>query len=139
MTPSLEGWSTKAKEAPSPHKVRWPPWTPTQYMKISRTNHLNGKKNLIYCVVIFALFFETSQGSNQLFQICIEKNCVKKFTCFSATWSATMIWTEGQKILKFSHALDFFKNEIFKCKLRLFEPLKQPHLKIKNIFWNKNT
>ena len=35
-----------------------------------------------------------------------------------------MIWTEGQKILKFSHALDFFKNEISKCKLRLFEPLK---------------
>ena len=45
-----------------------------------------------------------------------------------------MIWTEGQKILKFSHALDFFKNEISKCKLRLFEPLKQPHLKMKNIF-----
>ena len=22
MTPSLEGWPTKAKEAPSPHKVR---------------------------------------------------------------------------------------------------------------------
>ena len=45
-----------------------------------------------------------------------------------------MIWTEGQKILKFSHALDFFKNEISKCKLRLFEPLKQLHLKMKNIF-----
>ena len=45
-----------------------------------------------------------------------------------------MIWTDGQKILKFSHALDFFKNEIPKCKLSLFERLKQPHLKMKNIF-----
>ena len=25
MTPSLEGWPTKAKEAPSPHKVRLAP------------------------------------------------------------------------------------------------------------------
>ena len=25
MTPSLEGWSTKAKEAPSPHKARLAP------------------------------------------------------------------------------------------------------------------
>ena len=25
MTPSLEGWSTKAKEAPSPHEVRLAP------------------------------------------------------------------------------------------------------------------
>ena len=25
MTPSLEGWPTKAKEAPSPHKVRLNP------------------------------------------------------------------------------------------------------------------
>ena len=25
MTPSLEGWPTKAKEAPSPHKVRMSP------------------------------------------------------------------------------------------------------------------
>ena len=45
-----------------------------------------------------------------------------------------MISTEGQKILKFLHALDFFKNEISKCKLRQFESLKQPHLKMKNIF-----
>ena len=45
-----------------------------------------------------------------------------------------MIWTEGQKILKFLHALDFFKNEISKCKLRPFEPIEQLHLKMKNIF-----
>ena len=47
---------------------------------------------------------------------------------------ATLIWTEGQKILKFSRAIDFLKNEISKCKLMLFEQLKQPHLKMKNIF-----
>ena len=45
-----------------------------------------------------------------------------------------MIWTEGQKILKFSHAVDFLENEISKRKLRLFESLKQLHLKMKNIF-----
>ena len=32
MTPSVEGWATKAKEAPSPHD--WPRWTPTQYLKV---------------------------------------------------------------------------------------------------------
>ena len=45
-----------------------------------------------------------------------------------------MIWTEGHNILKFLHPLDFLKNAISKCKLRLFEPLKQLHLKMKNIF-----
>ena len=49
-----------------------------------------------------------------------------------------MISTEGQNTLKFLHVLDFFKNAIFKCKLRLFEPLKQPHLKMKNIFGTRN-
>ena len=49
-----------------------------------------------------------------------------------------MIRTEGQNILKFLHVLDFFKNAISKCKLRLFEPLKQPHLKMKNIFRTRN-
>ena len=51
---------------------------------------------------------------------------------------STMISTEGQNTLKFLHVLDFFKNAIFKCKLRLFEPLKQPHLKMKNIFGTRN-
>ena len=45
-----------------------------------------------------------------------------------------MITTVGQNIFKFLHALDFLKNAISKCKLRLFEPLKQLHLKMKNIF-----
>ena len=41
----------------------------------------------------------------------------------------------GQNISKFLHALDFFKkNAISKCKLRLLEPLKQPHLKMKMFF-----
>ena len=36
MKPSLEGWQTNAKEAPSPHEVRQAPrWTPTQYLKVS--------------------------------------------------------------------------------------------------------
>ena len=35
MTPSLEGWPTKAKEAPSPHEVNWPRWTPSQYFNVS--------------------------------------------------------------------------------------------------------
>ena len=41
-----------------------------------------------------------------------------------------MVRTEGQNILEFLHAVDFLKNAIFKCKLRLLEPLKQPHLKL---------
>ena len=40
-----------------------------------------------------------------------------------------MVRTEGQNILTFFYALDFFKNAIFKCIFRLLEPLKQPHLK----------
>ena len=36
MTPSLEGWPTKAKEAPSPHEVRLTRWTPTQYFNVSK-------------------------------------------------------------------------------------------------------
>ena len=45
-----------------------------------------------------------------------------------------MVRTEGHNILKFLHALDLFRNAISKCKLRLFEPLKQPHLKMKMVF-----
>ena len=43
-----------------------------------------------------------------------------------------MVRTEVQSIVKFLHAPDFLKNAFSKCKLRLFEPLKQPHLKMKN-------
>ena len=49
-----------------------------------------------------------------------------------------MIRTEGRNILKFLHVLDFFKDAISKYKLRLFEPRKQPHLKMKNIFRTRN-
>ena len=45
-----------------------------------------------------------------------------------------MVRIEEQNILKFLHALDFFKNAIYKCKLRLLEPLKKLHLKIKMFF-----
>ena len=45
-----------------------------------------------------------------------------------------MVRTEGQNILKFLFPLDFFKNAISKCKLRLLEPLKQPHFKVKMFF-----
>ena len=41
-----------------------------------------------------------------------------------------MIRTEGKNTFKNVNVLDFFKNAISKCKLRLFELLKQPHLKI---------
>ena len=34
MIPLLEGWPTKAKEAPSPHEVRLAPLTATQYFKV---------------------------------------------------------------------------------------------------------
>ena len=36
------------------------------------------------------------------------------------------------------HALDFKKNAVSKCKLRLLEPLKQPHLKTK-MFYERET
>ena len=45
-----------------------------------------------------------------------------------------MVRTETQNILKFLHALDFFKNAISKCKLRLLEPLKQLNFKLKFFF-----
>ena len=45
-----------------------------------------------------------------------------------------MVWTEGQNVLKFLHALDFLKNAISKCKLKSLESLKQPHLKMKMFF-----
>ena len=50
-----------------------------------------------------------------------------------------MIMTEGQNILRFLHVPDFLKNAISKCKLRLFEPLKEPHIKMKNVFRTRNT
>ena len=45
-----------------------------------------------------------------------------------------MVRTEGQNILKFLHALDLKKNAVFKCKLRLLETLKTPHLKMRMFF-----
>ena len=45
-----------------------------------------------------------------------------------------MVKTDGQNILKFLYALDFLKKAISKCKLRLLEPLRQPHLKMKMFF-----
>ena len=46
-----------------------------------------------------------------------------------------MVRTVGKTILKFlHHALDVLKNAISKCKLRLLEPLKQAHLKMKMFF-----
>ena len=50
-----------------------------------------------------------------------------------------MVRTERQNILKFLHALDFFKNGISKYKLKLYEPLKQPHFKMKSIYGTRNT
>ena len=47
-----------------------------------------------------------------------------------------MVRTMGKTILKFLHAPDFFF-KISKCKLRLLEPLKQPHLKMKMFFESK--
>ena len=47
-----------------------------------------------------------------------------------------MVRTVGKTSLKFLHALDFLKNAISKCKLRLLQPLKQSHLKI-NMFFER--
>ena len=49
-----------------------------------------------------------------------------------------MVRTDGQNILKFLHALDFLQKGISKCKFRLSEPLKQPHVKMKIFFWKRN-
>ena len=38
MTPSLEGWPTKAKEAPSPHEVRLAPQDTNPVFNVSREN-----------------------------------------------------------------------------------------------------
>ena len=45
-----------------------------------------------------------------------------------------MVRTDGQNILKFFHALDLKKKTFSECKLRLLEPLKQSHLKMKMFF-----
>ena len=42
MTPSLLGWPTKAKEAPSPREVRLVCWTPTQYV-LGEFQHKGGR------------------------------------------------------------------------------------------------
>ena len=42
MTPSLEGWPTKAKEAPSPHEVRLAPLDTNAVF-----HSLGGKPNLM--------------------------------------------------------------------------------------------
>ena len=47
-----------------------------------------------------------------------------------------MVRTVGKTSLKFLHALDFLKNAISKCKLRLLQPLKQSHLKT-NMFFER--
>ena len=47
-----------------------------------------------------------------------------------------MVRTVGKTSFKFLHALDFLKNAISKCKLRLLQPLKQSHLKI-NMFFER--
>ena len=35
VIPSLDGWPTKVKKAPSPHEVRLTCWTATQYVNVS--------------------------------------------------------------------------------------------------------
>ena len=45
-----------------------------------------------------------------------------------------MIRTVGQNILKFLLALNFLKTAISECKLRLLQPLTQPHVKMKMFF-----
>ena len=45
-----------------------------------------------------------------------------------------MVRTKGQNTLNFLHALDFLQTGISKCKFRLLEPLKQPHVKMKLFF-----
>ena len=45
-----------------------------------------------------------------------------------------MFRTVGKSILTFLHALDLKKKAISKWKLRLLEPLKQTHLKMKMFF-----
>ena len=42
MTPTLEGWPTKAKETP-PHEDRRPRWTQTQYFDVSGSKWLGLK------------------------------------------------------------------------------------------------
>ena len=56
MTPSLEGWPTKAKEAPSPHEVRLAPLDTNPVFSKSRSfqNHLPAY--IIQCVSEYILF-----------------------------------------------------------------------------------
>ena len=57
MTPSLEGWPTKAKEAPSPHEVRLAPVDPNPVFQCL------GEKGLVLFLfrVSFDLFYVTKE------------------------------------------------------------------------------
>ena len=56
VTPSLEGWPTKAKEAPSPHEVRLAPLDTNpvfQSLKVSGTHHVyKHHHNQIHVILI---------------------------------------------------------------------------------------
>ena len=47
MTPSLEGWPTKTKEAPSPHEVRLAPLDTTPVFSKSRGKEKCSKENFL--------------------------------------------------------------------------------------------
>ena len=58
MTPSLEGWPSKAKEAPSPDEVRLR-WTPTQYLNVL------GRNMCVYvdrCLAIYVGAWQKRKG-----------------------------------------------------------------------------
>ena len=54
MTPSLEGWPTKAKEAPSPYEVRLAPLdTNPVFQSLGDASQLAGTNFSIQCVSFF--------------------------------------------------------------------------------------
>ena len=53
MIPSLEGWTTKAKEAPSPHELRLTPLDTNPVLE-----YLGGKYHPWFSVHVFVSFIE---------------------------------------------------------------------------------
>ena len=139
MIPSLEVWSTKAEEAPSPHEVKLAPLNtnPVYKWKLGELIILM-RKTISEIVLWYLLYFLKHLRARINFsELHHEELCEKKL--FILVWCKGPQWLGlRDRIFWNFYVLDFFKNAISKCKLRLFEPLKQPHIKMKNIFRTRN-
>ena len=84
MTPSLEGWSAKTKETPSPDEVKTGPagHQPSK-LKLGELIILMGKRISEIVLGYMLYFLEHLRARINFSQLHREKLCEKKSTCFS--------------------------------------------------------